>query len=178
MPTKIEGPENISATFSIFHDGEIVNYHYDNDSLLIEVEIRYLAERIKSGFRKFMIRLIGVENIRFYTWPNDPKSEPQVLSDTSTIFRPELEILKGNITKGQIQVVCNQPSTDLDYCGGELILSAASVEVIDESGKSYSLEELVVLCNGYWDEWADKNKVLDAIKDHTRQPCPLPLRTR
>jgi hypothetical protein len=155
---KIEGSANICNVFSIFHDGGIVHCHEENGSLLLEIEIQYLAERISPAFRKFVVLLEHVKDVCFSTWPSDLKSEPEVLKDITSIFHPELEILEGNLREGKIQVVCNQHSPEFDYCGGELYFSAASAEVIDEGGKSYSLDELDALCKGYWDEWESRNK--------------------
>lgn len=155
MPMKIKGPENISNVFSIFHDGGIVNCHHENGSLLFEIEIQYLAERINPDFQKFMLRLNEVKNLYFSTWSNDLKSEPKVLRDTTTIFKSELEILEGNSEENLIQVVCLQHSPEFDYCGGKLCFSSTSVEVTDETGKGYSIEELAALCKSYWDEWAN-----------------------
>ncbi|QUY43518.1 hypothetical protein [Acaryochloris marina] len=155
MSIKIEGSENISNVFSIFHDGDIVNGHQKNSSLLIEVEIQYLAERINPPFRKFMLRLDNVRNLHFSTWPSDWKSEPKVLRDAKTIFKSELGILEGNYEEDQIKVACDQHLPEFDYCGGELHFSATSVEVTDEAGKGYSIEELGALCKDYWDEWAN-----------------------
>ncbi len=158
MPMKIEGQENIRDIFSIFHDGGILSCRREDDSLLMEVEIEYLAERINPDFRKFMVRLDDVKNLSFSTWPSDLKSPAVLISEVGKIFKAELEILEGDIEKGKIKIVCNQHSSEFDYCGGELYLSAASAEVTDEAGKSYSIEELDVLCKGYWDDWANKNK--------------------
>lgn len=155
---KIEGPENVSDVFSIFHDGGIIECHYENGSLLMEVEIQYLAERINPAFRRFMFRLFDVKNLHFSTWPSDLKSEPKVFREVATIFKTELEILEASFEEDQIKVVCNQHSPEFDYCGGELYLSATSAEVTDEAGKSYTIEELDTLCRGYWNEWANKNK--------------------
>lgn len=151
MPIKIKGPENISDVFSIFHDGGIANCHHENGSLIIEIEIQYLAERINPDFQKFMLRLDDVKNLHFSTWSSDLKSEPQVLRDTTTIFKSELEILEGNFEEKQIKVVCIQHSPEFDYCGGELYFSSTSVEVTDEAGKGYSIEELYALCKSYWE---------------------------
>ena len=124
----------------------------------LEVEIQYLAERINPSFTKFQVVVFGVDSIYFTTWPNDSKLEPQVIVDVDEIFKPELEILEGNILENKIQVVCNQSSPTFKYCGGELYFKAESALVTDEAGKSYSIEELSSLCKSYWDDWANKNK--------------------
>jgi hypothetical protein len=156
MFMKIENPENISDIFSIFHDGKIIKCNREKDSLRMEVEIEYLAKRINPGFKKFMIHLAGIEDILFYTWPSDLKSKPELFTDTNIIFKPELEILGSDFKAGQIEIVCNQHSPNFDYCGGELYLTATVAEVADEGGKRYSLAELEILCNGYWDELGNR----------------------
>jgi len=125
---------------------------------MLEVEIQYLAERINPVFRKFQIILENVENIKFRTWPSDLKSKAKLITEPSVIFKPKLDILEGNIKEEQIQVICNQASPDFEYCGGELYFSSTLAIVTDEAGKSYSIDELDVLCKGYWDEWSAKNK--------------------
>jgi len=155
---KINGIGNISDIFSIFHDGGIVKCDREHDQLIIEVEIEYLAQRVNPEFTKFVVCLSGAENIQFSTWPSDLKSPPEVLVDESLIFEPELEILESNVKDGAIQVICNQHSHELDYCGGELSFIAKSAEVTDEAEKVYSLEELDTICKEYWDEWSNKNK--------------------
>ena len=149
---KINNPENISEIFAIFHDGKIIKCSREKDSLRMEVEIEYLAKRINPGFKKFMIHLLGVEDILFSTWPNDLKSKPKLFTDTNIIFEPELEILEGHFIDGRTEVICGQDSPDFDYCGGELYLTATIAEVTDEAGKHYSSEELDTLRNGYWAE--------------------------
>jgi hypothetical protein len=158
MPMKIEGPENIRDIFSIFHDGSITHSSLEADTLSFDVEIQYLAERVSRAFRKFHVRLLGVANIHFSTWPRDLKSEPAVLTDPQKIFEPDLEILEGSLNGKEVQVVCNQHASDFPYCGGELRLRGAAAEVTDEAGKSYSLDELTALCKGYWDDWAKRNQ--------------------
>jgi len=158
MTMKIEGAEKIVGIFSVFHDGTIAACYRDGDALVMEVEIQYLAKRIDPCFEKFVVRLFGVENIRFTTWQRDFQSEPQVLSDIRTIFKPELDILSSGVAEGQIHVACNQASIECDYCGGELLFTATHAEVSDEAGRSYSLDQLDALCLAYWDEWEKKNK--------------------
>ena len=158
MPMKIEGNSNIEAIFSIFHDGVISRHQVKGRELVLEVEIQYLAERINPTYRSFQVVLENVENIRFTTWSSGLKSESELITEPSIIFKPDLDILEGNIKEEQIQVICNQASSDFEYCSGELYFSATSAIVTDEAGKSYSIEELDILCKGYWGEWATKNQ--------------------
>jgi len=153
---KIQGLGIISDIFTIFHDGEIACCEPNGDALRLEVEIEYLAERINPAFRKFTIQLYGVEDLRFQTWPRDPQSHPEILRDLKVISKSELGILQGNIKEGQIQVICDQHAPEFDYCGGELFFTAESVEVFDESGKSYSMKALDELCEGYWASLRDE----------------------
>ncbi|WP_341644080.1 hypothetical protein [Thauera sp. SDU_THAU2] len=154
----IDGLENVRDIFSIFHDGSISACALDGDDLTLEVEIQYLAERVNPGFRKFKVRLFGVSNVRFSTWPSDMKSDSAVLTDVPDIFDADLEILEGNLSGEEIEVVCNQHSSSLPYCGGELRFHCLRFEVTDEGGKGYSIEELSELSQGYWDEWSSRSQ--------------------
>ena len=154
----IEGLENINTMFSVFHDGEINRCVKTNSHLEFGVHIQYLAERINPEFRTFSVALEGVEGLYFTTWPDDANAEPDVIADVGSICTKELEILSGEIENGFIKVACNQPLPGLGYCGGFLHLKAKSAVVKDEAGKQYSIDELCSLSNGYWDEWASKNK--------------------
>jgi hypothetical protein len=153
------GQKNLSDIFSIFHDGCITSYLCEENSLLLEVEIQYLAKRINRNFHKFVLRLNDVKHLRFTTWPSDLKSPPMLLDNVDQIFKTELEILESNIENQKIKVICNQNSSEFDYCGGELYLSSSSAEITDEANKYYSLEDLDTLCKGYWDDWANNTKV-------------------
>lgn len=43
----IEGPENVRDIFSIFHDGTISSCALNGCDLTLEIEIQYLAERVR-----------------------------------------------------------------------------------------------------------------------------------
>ncbi len=104
---KIEGNSNIEAIFSIFHDGVISRHQVKGGELVLEVEIQYLAERINPTYRSFQVVLENVENIRFTTWSSGLKSESELITEPSIIFKPDLDILEGNIKEEQIQVITN-----------------------------------------------------------------------
>lgn len=158
MPVKIEGSENIRDIFCILHDGSLISHATDGGELGLEVEIRYLAERIDPSFRKFEVRLFGVSDVQFSTWPGDLTSEVETLTDVGEIFRADLEVLEGNIKEGFIEVVCNQRSPEFAYCGGELRFRCSHAVVTDEAGRAYSIEALGLLCKGYWDDWSRRNQ--------------------
>lgn len=155
---RIEEREDIRDIFSIFHDGGIATADVQGDNLVLEIDIQYLAERVKPEYKGFKVILYGFRDAEFSTWPSDLKSEPEKIADVHSIFKPELEVLEASIKANKIEVVCNQHSSEYDYCGGELSFIVDSAEVQDESGKSYSIEELDIICKGYWDEWAAKNE--------------------
>ena len=159
MQKKIAGTENIRDIFSIFHDGDIVQWKIEGENLTLEVSIEYLASRINPDYSKFTVTLYGVDKIHFTTWPSDLESSPVLISDTAKIFDSNLEILEGNIKRTLIEVICNHHSPKYEYCGGELYLIAESATVIDEGSQSYSIEDLDKLCSEYWEEWKNRNNV-------------------
>lgn len=158
MPMNIDSSEAIRDIFSIFHDGIIARAFSDDSDIILDIEIRYLAEQINPSYERFLVRLESVRDIGFTTWPKDIKSEPWLITDMSVIFKPELEILEGNIEDSLIQVICNQASPDFDYCGGELYFQARSAQVTDDGGQNYSMNQLKSLFKGYWDNWSNKNR--------------------
>jgi len=157
-PMKIEAREDIRDIFSIFHDGGIAAASIQANTLVLDIEIQYLAERVKPEYKGFKIYLYGFSDVEFSTWPSDLKSAPEKIRDIQSIFSPELEVLEANLKENSIEVVCNQHSSAYDYCGGELSFQVDSAAVQDESGKFYTIDELDILCKDYWDEWASKNE--------------------
>lgn len=156
-PPTIHGNDALSRLFSILHDGRIARVTANGSSIALDVDITYLARRVDPAYRTFRVVLDKVLDLRFRTWPNEAGAEPAMLTDIDEIFRPGLEILSGEVAGDHLKVICNQPSTLCDYCGGELLLAVASASVTDEGGKAYSLEELQRLCRGYWSDWESAN---------------------
>jgi hypothetical protein len=152
----ISGSEDLSEIFSIFHDGEIVNYASDGSDLELKVEIMYLAERVDPDYRSFQLRLHNVRDINFETWPKDSAAEPAKLFSIPQIFEPELEISGAEPEGDSIKIICNQSSPQCEYSGGTLLLQADYALVTDEGGKEYSLEELRQICSGYWSDWKNE----------------------
>jgi len=155
---KIEGVENICRIFSIFHDGEIEDYQFNNGNLQLEITIPFLAKKINPQFTKFNVTLNNIKNILYTNWPDDPKLESQKFTDTNIIFSQKLIILEGVLKNDLIQVVCNQTSSDYESSGGYLYFTAETAIVTDEANKKYSIEELDALCESYWNEWSKKNR--------------------
>ena len=171
MDNAIIGNDKIHEVFSVFHDGIITNVKIDRATLSFDVKILYLAQRINTEFQKFYISLTDYKGLRFTTWPVINEAEVQEMLDPDEIFKPELEILSGELKDGQVQVMCNQPSPEFDYCGGELSFSAELMTVMDEIGKNYSLKELCALSRGYWEDWSKKTGGREDItKDVTYFP--------
>lgn len=153
----ITGAENLSDMFSIFHDGGVARYSANGDNLDLDIEIMYLAERVNPAFRSFHVSIQNVQDISFSTWLKESGVEPLVLRSPAKIFGPKLEILSSEVYGEQIKVICNQPSAECDYCGGELYFSASGATVTDEAGREYSIDALQQLFKDYWDEWSVSN---------------------
>ena len=153
----IVGTENFSEIFSIFHDGRIIRHNLQELDLSLGIRIRYLAERVHPNYQEFQLILRNVRGISFKTWPSIIDALPELLASPNEIFAPELEILSADPSDGGFTVICNQPSPQFSYCGGELSLQADSAEVLDEVGKPYSLEELRQIAKAYWHDWSVKH---------------------
>jgi transcriptional regulator with XRE-family HTH domain len=156
-PQVVTGLEKLGDLFSILHDGAIVQATTDGPDLVLQVEITYLAARIQQGLTTFGVRLSNVEDLRFATWPNDPRATANVLCTVTEIFVPPLDILSGKVVAGRLEVACNQSSPESHYCGGTLSFRAASAVVSDQNGKHHSLAQLRALAEGYWKDWSQRS---------------------
>ena len=154
----IQGFENVRDIFSIFHDGSIVEWKQKGSDIELIVEIQYLAERVCKSYDRFSVVLHNIKEISFETWPHTKEVSPWVISDIHEIFKPELEILSAETEEGLHKIICNQHSTEFEYCGGNLKFSCVEAEVKDQGGKEYSIEELDKICNEYWEAWAKGNE--------------------
>jgi len=157
---KITSQENIKNVISIFHDGGISHYEKSGNNLAFEIDIQYLAQRINKDYKKFFVILENIQSLYFEPWLDEPNDGKKTITTLSRIFVPELEILSAELESGYIRVACNQPAANLGYCGGNLYFKTSSLEVRDENERSYSFDELSLLCTEYWKEWSRKNKAL------------------
>ena len=155
---KIEKLEGIRNVFSIFHDGGISKARLESSDLFLEVEITYLAERISPGFSTFSLCLTHVENLIFTPWPNNTSLPSEKIIDPNKIFILDIEMLSAKINDKNIEIECVQHNQDFEFIGGVLSFSANSIDVQDESGRYYTVEELRQISEGYWNDWASKNK--------------------
>lgn len=157
----ILGADNIARLFSIFHDGKMLNARCGGKDAVIEVEIRYLAQRIGPGRTRFIVRFFDAENFSFDTWENEPAGASKMLIGLDSIFQHELEILSSESVGDGIVVACNAPGANQNFCGGELRFQAKRAQVTDEMGVSWSLEQFAQLSHDYWSEWSQKNRGCD-----------------
>ena len=155
MITKQEDIKNI---FNIFHDGDIVKYTLSDQTLRLDVEIPYLAERINKRHKSFRVTLYGCQNIHFQTWPNQEGVKGDIISDLKTIFKPKLWILSASAKHQEIEVNCSQTNPNFNYCGGNLSFKVNSVLIEDENGQQYTVKELYRISEEYWEDWEKKKK--------------------
>lgn len=153
----IAGIEKLAELFSLLHDGVVEHAEFDDGELLLRVRITYLAARVQKGFTTFVVRLSGVEDLAFSTWPKDPAATPAMLHAPAEIFSPPLDILNGKATEGRLVIDCNQPARSAPHCGGTLSVLVASATVVDEGGKDWSISELTALSDAHWAEWRRRN---------------------
>lgn len=146
--------------FSIFHDGGIWAYALNGDDLEldIDIDIQYLAERVRPDFNLFHVSLKAVRGIVLEVWAMEPEGEDEVISSLEEIFIPEPEILSAKPEGNAVCILCLRQDDGGPGRGGSLLIEAEAAEVTDEGGRCYSLEELVDLANGYWDEWAKRRR--------------------
>ena len=151
-------PEDIAELFGIFHDGSIARGTRVGHATELVVEIEYLAERIRPSDRSFTIRMDDLEKLRFTPWADEGQPEIPAVTDFAEITRLDLGILSAEADGTRVKIACTQDRRHPDYCGGLLEMTVGECRVFDESGCEWSLEELRKLSDGYWSEWAARNK--------------------
>jgi len=153
---KILGNENIRDIFDIFHDGGIGRYELVNSTLLLEIEIQYLAERIKENFSTFRLNLLETHMIVFEPWYDDIHKKEPYFRELGRIFSPELDILSADLDGDILSISCNQSESGHGYCGGFLKFVTSAATVQDQAGDFLSLDQLKELSAGYWTEFSKK----------------------
>jgi len=153
----IKGNEEIADALSVFHDGSISDGSHLPGKPDLFVQIRYLAERIDPSFTGFRVYFAEGTIYRFQAW-SDEDVLPEEVRGLPKIIALDLEILSAKSDDGAVVVACLSHSDDFPSQGGELRIASTGLKVCDESGLEYSLDELGVVCKGYWDDWAQKNE--------------------
>ncbi len=148
--------DDIRDIFAILHDGIISSWVGNKTLLTLTVECIYLAERINPSFDRFYIELRDVDRLEFNPWPN-PFDQPRVLkTDIPAIFTDDLELLSAEVKTDHVVIFCNQHDRNLDYCGGELIISCGKIIAFDQDNNEISVAQLHEPCKNYWDELSSK----------------------
>lgn len=142
---------DIRDIFSIFHDGGIVDCNGDLNKLTLTIQCNYLAELINPDFEKFYIDLIEIDKLDFDPWMNPIDLEKIVFNSYEEFLKVDLEILFADIKDDFVLITCNQHDTNLDYCGGNLMISANDFNLFDQNRTKLTIEQLDLICRTYWD---------------------------
>lgn len=142
---------DIRDIFSIFHDGGIVDCKGDLHKLTLTIQCKYLAELINPDFEVFYIDLIGINKLDFDPWMNPIDLEKIDFNSYEEYLKVDLEILSAEIKDDVVLITCNQHDTDLDFCGGNIIISANDFKLFDYNSKQLTIEQLDSICKKYWD---------------------------
>ena len=142
---------DIRDVFSIFHDGGIVDCKGDFTKLTLTIQCNYLAELINPNFEYFYVDLIGVIRLDFDPWMNPVELEKIEFNSHDDFLKVDLEILSAEAKDDLVIITCNQHDTDLDYCGGNLMISANDFNVLDHNKTTMTIEQLETVCRQYWD---------------------------
>jgi len=142
---------DIRDIFSIFHDGGIVDCKGDLHKLTLTVQCNYLAELINPDFENFYLDLIEVNKLDFDPWMNPIDLEKIHFDSYEDYLQVDLEILSAEIKDDMVIVTCNQHDTDLDFCGGNLMISAINFNLYDHKMTPMTIDQLNLICRNYWD---------------------------
>lgn len=148
--------EEINDVFEILHDGSISSWSGDKNLLILKIGCKYLAERIDKSFEYFFVELANIEKLELEPWMKE-QAEPTILqTQLEDIFKADWEILGADIQSDYVRISCEQHDTDLDYCGGNLLINAMSVTVYDQNRNKLTVEALGEISKGYWNDFKKK----------------------
>lgn len=142
---------DIRDIFSIFHDGGIVDCRGDLQKLTLTIQCNHLAELINPDFENFYLDLIELNKLDFYPWMNPIELEKIDFDSYKDYLKVDLEILSAKIKDDLIIVTCNQHDTDLDFCGGNLMISAKDFNLYDHKLTPMTIDQLDLISRNYWD---------------------------
>ncbi|MDF2571041.1 MAG: hypothetical protein K0R55_2645 [Sporomusa sp.] len=142
--------EDQELLFSLFHDGTIEEITTTQNGLKFSVDIMYLAEKIKPGFKNIVIELINLEDFYF-----EVSDSNDIMIDYQELNRLDLEILKTDKFHDRINIFC---SANQGNVLGYLNIKTSHIEIYDPEGNSIELNNLERLCREYWDEFSLENK--------------------
>lgn len=126
-----------------FHDGTMLSVQRVSDSLVLKVEIQYLAEMIDPEYEFFTCQFMNCEDFYFESWVGSKR-----ITDTSDIAVIGLEISNAAQADDYINIVCL--SSDPNVIGGNLFIKAEDLIIRDEGSTLVTLDEITKLTDEYW----------------------------
>lgn len=157
MPESNPVHESIAALFCVLHDGVVARASHADGSLVLTVQIGYVAERLTPSSRAIRVTLRDIRDLLYFPW-SDPGegAKPPVLADE--VLSNEVDILEGEVSEEGIVIVrILRHGKIVADVGGELRFTAEAVEIHDEHGITRSVAELQEAGRAYWAEWSARN---------------------
>ncbi|MEH7356175.1 hypothetical protein V7150_21905 [Neobacillus drentensis] len=129
--------------FNIFHDGTINDLYRTSNSLMLKIEIEYLAEMINENFNCFYCELVNCEKFSFRFWSDNNKC-----TDLEEIKNYELEIIDAKLSGEELIVSCRNE----EIIGGNLHIKTQRIKLFNQVKSAIPLNELSEIYRSYWDK--------------------------
>lgn len=137
------------------HDGSIVKANGSvPGTVKLDVDIQYLRERFKDPGGMIHLTLVGCTRFAYRDY-EDKELNKDFITDLSAIAAIELQILSAEMLGGLANITCHRAHGQ----GGELEVEAADVTLALDGGRIITLEELIQVANGYWEDFRARCKV-------------------
>jgi hypothetical protein len=130
--------------FNIFHDGTISDLYRTKNSLILKIEIEYLAELINENFSCFYCELVNCEKFSFKFWSDENKGT----TDLEEIKNYVLEIMDTKLSGEELIVSCRND----EIPDGNLYIKTQIIKLFNQERLEISLNELSVICHSYWNK--------------------------
>lgn len=143
--------QEISDLMFIFKHGKIIRGDMDGKNYTFKIEIKYLAEMIKPGFKYFNVTVEDFGGFAFYPWDD----EEEDISDLESLSLDELmtqgPVITGtDIVPGSVFISCELDSEDNPTTLGDFSFHASGFKVVDPEGKEWSMKSLRAIDDEYW----------------------------
>lgn len=126
---------------SMLNDGFIEEIEVKGSSLILKIEIEYLAQVFNKNHEYIYLKLSGVEKFSFYPWEEDVE-----ITEVDKIVDCDIEIVDGVPTDDGIEI---NVRGDGDYTGGSIQVICDKLHAFNQDMEPLSYLDLDDACQSY-----------------------------
>jgi hypothetical protein len=147
-----------ASLFSMFHDGILVKLEKQEDNVLFQVDIQYIAELINPNYECLNGYFKHCSELVFIGWSGETIFDLSNLEENENI-QPDI---MGAEAKGDlVEVYCSiaPPSYGSPSYGGFLKFKAEDIKIFDQDNNPITLQQIREGCTQYWRKFSKGNNL-------------------